>query len=61
MLQVSQDIHLCYYLLLFFVIHFAVIELFPDENAAVRHPPHLTNQTKAAYTTEKTLRFKYVT
>ncbi len=34
-LKVSQNIDLGYDLLLFFVVHFAIVQLFPDENAAV--------------------------
>ena len=48
-LQISQYVDLGYYLLLLFLVHLAVVELFPDENTSVARPSHFTYKSKTAY------------
>ena len=47
MLKVAQNIHFRNDLLLLFVVHFSIIELFPDENAPVALPTDFTCAAKA--------------
>lgn len=57
-LEVAKDVDLSHDLLLLFLAHFAVVELFLDEDAPVRDATDLADAAKAAYSITKTQRFE---
>ena len=49
MLKISQDVYLCYDLLLLLVVHFSIFEFFPDEDAPICLPTHFAHAAKTTY------------
>lgn len=48
MMQLTEYVDLAYELLLFFFVHSPVVELFPDENAAIGLSPDLADYAEGA-------------
>jgi hypothetical protein len=49
MLQVSEDVDFCYYLLLLLLIHLAVVQLFGDHDAAICLPLDFSDSAETTF------------